>query len=177
MQPSDGQRFRDLLRGMGRMYGQEPDKLVLDAYWLALRDWDYADFEAAASHLMATAKFMPRPADFNALRKAAEPAPSEAWAEVLDACVDWRYPESLPDGRIGRAVAAVGGWRAIAMADTERDLPHIQRRFLQAYEELSDVETTRHALPELAAPREGFGRVSGPRSNGFAQIGVTNAQR
>lgn len=173
MEPTDGQRFRDLLRGMGRMYGQEPDGLVLDAYWIALRDWDFEEFQVAAAHLMATAKFMPRPADFSALRKAGELTPSEAWTEALSGCVEWRNPQYLPKGRIARAAAAVGGFERIAMADLERDMPHIQRRFLKAYEELSDVETIREAVPQIAAPREGNGRLSG----GFSQIGIPVLER
>jgi hypothetical protein len=132
------------------MYGQEPDGLVLDAYWIALRDWKYDDFEQAAQHLMATATFMPRPADFNALRHAGEPTAAEAWTAVLEACVDWRDPTKMPNGRVARAAASVGGFRAIAMADVENDLPHIQRRFLEAYEGLTDVESVRRALPEIA---------------------------
>jgi len=163
----DGKRFRAVLCGMGRMYGQELDGLVLDAYWLALRDWTFEDFKSAAAHLMASAKFMPRPVEFNALRRAAEPTPSEAWTIVLRACLDWRSPERLPAGRIARAAAAVGGFRAIAMADEERDLPHVQRRFLCAYEELSDVESTRLALPQIAPSPEINRRLPG----GFAQIG------
>jgi hypothetical protein len=58
------------------------------------------------------------------------------------------------------------------MANTERDLPHIQRRFLEAYEELTDVDSVREALPQIAAREEGFGRLSG----GFKQIGRCDAE-
>lgn len=168
MQPTEGDRFRNLLRGMGRMYGQEPDALVLDAYWIALRDWEFSDFQAAAAHLMATAQFMPRPAEFNALRRAGEPTPAEAWSVALPGCKHWRTPEQLPNGRIARAAAAVGGFRAIAMSDVESDLPHVQRRFLDAYEELTDVEATREAVPQIAPTPQplriggGFERLTGP---------------
>jgi len=154
MEPADGQRFRDLLRGMGRLYGQEPDALVLDAYWLALGDWSYAEFEDAARHLMATAKYMPRPADFNALRKAAEPTSSEAWEIALANCTTWRTGNSQAGDRIDRVVSSIGGYYVIAMADQQHDLPHIQRRFLAAYETQTDVDRVRASLPQIAAPRD-----------------------
>lgn len=53
------------------------------------------------------------------------------------------------------------------MADVERDLPHIQRRFLEAYEELTDVECVREALPAIASPQ-----LSKKTANGFEQIGA-----
>lgn len=135
---------------MGRLYGQEPDNLVLDAYWLALRAWDFADFETAAGHLMATAKFMPRPADFNALRKAGERTAAEAWNAAIGACSQWRYGHVTVNSRTDKAVAALGGYRALAMADEETALPHMMRRFCQIYDELTDVETARIALPGVA---------------------------
>ena len=145
MHESDGKRFRNLLRGMGRMYSGDLDNAVLDAYWIALRDWDYGEFEAAAAQLMATAKFMPRPAEFNALRKAGEPTPGEAWSDVLGGC------ELEPGSRAWRAAQAVGGQYAIRHADIERDLPHIQRRFIDEYDRLSAVDPIRDALPQIAA--------------------------
>jgi hypothetical protein len=151
VEATDGKRFRDLLRGMGRMYGQEPDSLVLDAYWIALRDWDYTDFEAAAAHLMATAKFMPRPAEFNALRKAGQPTAHEAWETAIANCTSWRDGKSTAGDLIDRVVRSIGGYRVIAMADQEHDLPHIQRRFLEAYDALSVVDPARQAVPQIAA--------------------------
>lgn len=151
MEATDGKRFRDLIRGMGRMYGQEPDRVVLDAYWLALRDWGFRDVEDAAAHLMATAKFMPRPAEFNALRKAGQPTAHEAWDTAMANCTSWRDGKSTAGDRIDRVVRSIGGYRSLAMADVERDLPHIQRRFLEAYAELSTVEPARQALPQIAA--------------------------
>lgn len=161
MLPTDAKRFRDLIRGMGRMYGQDPDAVVLDAYWLALRNWDYGEFEAAAGHLMATAKFMPRPAEFNALRKAGERTAAEAWNEAMGACSGWRSGRVSVDDRIDRAVQALGGYRALAMADIETQLPHLSRRFMEIYNELSDVDEARDGVPQIAAPRERNGKVSG----------------
>lgn len=158
MQESNFQRFRDLMRGMGRIFNSEPDELVLDVYWLALKSWQISDFESAVAHLMSTAKFMPRPADFMNLRKAGELTSHEAWTIALN---QWRTPNDVPADRIIRAAASVGGFKVIAMANIERDLPHLQRRFLEAYDQLSDVEPVREALPQLIANAvENFGKTS-----------------
>lgn len=149
MQPSDFQRFNAVMTGMAEMYQRELSNFLLDAYWLAMRDWMLTDFEAAAAHLMSTLKWMPKPSDFTELRRAGEPTDAEAWTTALAACVNWRNTEALPTGRIARAAAAVGGFQAIAMANTERDLPFVQKRFLDAYNELSDVEPVREALPQI----------------------------
>jgi hypothetical protein len=150
MLQSDFQRFKDLMRGMGRVFNSEPDALVLDVYWLSLRTWAISDFESAVAHLMANATFMPRPADFTKLRKAGEPTAGEAWQLVLKQSLDWRNPQ--PDSRVLRAANAVGGLHAIAMANIERDIPFIEQRFKVAYEELDRVEPIRDALPQIARP-------------------------
>jgi hypothetical protein len=152
MQPSDFPRFHAVMTGMAELHQRELSDFLLDVYWLALKDWSLDDFDAAASHLIATFKYgMPKPSDFTDLRKSGEPTAAEAWTAALEACVMWRQPDGLPTGRIARAAAAVGGFRVIAMANDERDLPHIQRRFLEAYEDLTRVDPIREALPQVAA--------------------------
>jgi hypothetical protein len=157
MQPTDGKRFRDLIRGMGRMYGQEQDAVVLDAYWLALRDWSFEDFEAAAGQLMRTSKFMPRPADFNDLRKAARPTVGEAWDKARRACGSAIICGQITnngtsgDPLIDRAVRAIGGYGAIAMCDTEK-LHFLERRFCEHFESMRDADDVREALPQIAGP-------------------------
>ena len=146
MQPADRKRFQAIMAGMAKVYEREIDAPLLDAYWLALRTWDLGDFESAAGHLIGTSKFMPRPADFNDLRRAAEPTAGEAWALALSGTA------LEPGSRIARAAAIVGGQQRMRMADIERDLPHIQRRFLAVYAELADADQTRAALPQIAGP-------------------------
>jgi hypothetical protein len=134
---------------MGRIFSNELDNLVLDVYWITLREWPMKDFEAAVGHLMANAKYMPRPAEFTALRKASQPTPAEAWALVMERCKDWRKPIAAPD-LIDQCVAGIGGYRSIAMADIERDLQHVQRRFAEAYQALDQAQSVRLALPGVA---------------------------
>lgn len=143
MQTTDFERFRNVIVGMAKMYEREVDGVLLDAYWLALREWPLEDFEAAAGHLMRESKFMPRPADFTALRRAGELTAGEAWDLVLSGA------RLEPHSRVARASQIVGGQRRIRMANIERDLPHIQRRFFEVYRELGDVESARDELPQL----------------------------
>ena len=71
MNTDDFPRFRSVLAGMAKLYERELDGPLLDAYWLALGDWSLGDFEQASRRLMATSRFMPRPADYHELRKQA----------------------------------------------------------------------------------------------------------
>ena len=148
MHPSDAQRFRSVLTGIGRVYGQELDSVILDAYWIALSDWDLQSFEAACRQLMASCQFMPRPADFSRLRKSASAAsPGESWRQVLEHCKGAYRRGGLDDGGpIDRAVAQLGGYRSIAMHDTDY-LWALEKRFSERYQEVSEVESARQALP------------------------------
>lgn len=148
MNQIDFEGFRSLLVGMGKLYDKEVDSLLLDAYWVALSNWSMTDFRSACQVLMASNMFMPRPADFNGLHKAREMTPGEAWGHALKRCLDWRKALESKD-RVDRAMRAVGGPRAIAMSDVEKDLPHLEKRFKQAYEELTEVEAVREALPGM----------------------------
>lgn len=155
MRPDDSARFRNTLTGMFRMYRQEPDGLVLDAYWIALRDWSVEDFEGAARHLMQTAKFMPLPAEFNELRKAGRPTAGEAWADALDAVRHSQYPTD--DLLLERAVRAIGGWKALGMT-TDEGLPFIERRFAEHFESIQDADDIREAVPSITHEQ----RLDGP---------------
>lgn len=171
MQPSDANRFRNLLIGMGRVYGQEPDALVLDAYWVALRDWALEDFEQACSELLRTSKFMPRPSDFTQLRDASKLTAGEAWADVLayvreggagtGLAVHGYDGRAITDPVVLAAVRAIGGFEAIGRSNTDQT-PFLERRFCEHFEEIGAREGIREALPQLTGGSRA--RVSGPRS-------------
>jgi hypothetical protein len=162
VQAEHAKRFRDVLRGMGRIYGQEPDAVTLDAYWIALRTWSLEDFEAAAARLMETAKFMPRPADFTELRKAGESGSGEAWAEVLQIARsgDYRNGVTHANPRVHAAVLAIGGYDTVGMSNTE--FTHLlEKRFAEHYQDIGEREDIREALPQIAgSPRA---RLGGPQ--------------
>lgn len=152
MSPDDANRFCNLIRGMGRTFGNEPDQCVLDAYWVALRDWELDEFEQACGHLLKTAKFMPRPADFDELRRASRLTSGEAWAEVLDHARNGYRDEPGPqDPRIVAAVRAIGGYQAIAMSRTDQT-QFLEKRFAEHYDSISEREEIREAVPQIAGP-------------------------
>jgi len=154
VQQADFTRFRAVMAGMAELYQRELSGTLLDAYWLALRDWTLADFEAAAGHLMATNQFMPRPAEFNALRKAGRETAAEAWVRVVRQSPRWRSGiEGDDDPLIDACIRAVGGNERIAMTDLD-ELHWLEKRFTAAYEELRDATETRQALPDLTTSAE-----------------------
>jgi hypothetical protein len=152
MQATDFERFEAIMLGMGEMYGKDVSSVLLDAYWIALRSWDLKDFEAACGHLMEHAKFMPRPAEFTALRKAGRPTAAEAWIKARQSLV-WGlhgYTERAgADPLISRALRAIGGANVLAMTDEDK-LPFLERRFIEHYESMSDATDTRESVPQIA---------------------------
>jgi hypothetical protein len=152
VQPSDFARFRAVLTGMAEMYQREVSPALLDAYWLALRSWSLPDFEAAAGRLLATATFMPRPADFTGLRKAAQMTAAEAWDAAIAACPGWRYGTAKVTPLVDRVVRMLGGYERLAMEPL--DTQHFTRnKFIEFYESAGDAEETRAALPTLTVPQ------------------------
>lgn len=155
MQQSDFQRFKAVMAGMGELYQRDVSGPLLDVYWLALRNWDLSDFEQAASHLLQQAQFMPRPADFTALQKAARPTYGEAWLKAVNnagsaiVCGQVTFGKSCGDPLIDRAVHAIGGYGVIAMTDRDK-LCFVEKRFAEHYESMQDAEDVREAVPQIA---------------------------
>lgn len=164
VQPTDFTRFRAVLAGMAELYQRELSGTLLDAYWLALRDWTLPDFEAAAASLMASATFMPRPADFNVLRRAAETTGAEAWQYVLANCARWRSGQAGDrDPAIDAALRAIGGNQRVALCHIDK-LPFLEKRFLEMFDERR----------EATAARLTFDR---PSSDGAAAVRIGNLGR
>lgn len=146
MKPSDKPAFAAVLNGLAAIKpGKGLTAEALEIWWAAMQSWDIEDFRAAASHLAGSVEFMPNPFHFTRLRTSFQLTAGEAWERVL------RGDTLEPGSREYRAACIAGGQYAIRHANLERDVPHIQRRFCEAYEELGDVDTTRAALPQIAA--------------------------
>lgn len=161
MLPTEGKKFRNVIVGMGRLYGQELDQLVLDAYWLALSGWEFEDFEDAARHLMQTAKFMPRPADFHELRQAGRPTAGEAWATVLEYARAGVDPSPHLESAAVGALRSIGGIRAVMMSETDKT-HFLEKRFAEHFEAKQDADDVREAVPQIAdGSRQ---RLTGPQS-------------
>lgn len=166
-------RFKAIMTGMSEVFQRELSNPLLDAYWLALRSWPLADFEAACGQLMQTATFMPRPVDFANLRKAGRPTAGEAWAAVLKYVRTSYSPNGLnylngssgmlSDPLVDRAVNAIGGYRAIAASST--DSTHfLERRFCEHFGAIQESEEIREAVPQIAYSRAP--QLQGPQRAG-----------
>jgi hypothetical protein len=145
MRPADRPEFLSTLNGIADVKGKTLTNEALSVWWAAMSNWPIDAFKAAASHLLLSCQFMPTPYDFEQLKRASEPTAGEAWEKVLAGVA------LEPGSRIARAAAIVGGQYAIRHANVEKDLQFIQRRFEAAYNELTDVDTAREALPQLAS--------------------------
>lgn len=167
MQQSDFPKFQAVMAGMAELYQRDLSQPLMDAYWLALRDWSLEEFQQAAGHLMANNTFMPRPADFNALRKASRPTPAEAWLKAVAASGKSWTPQgftgsaSCGDPLIDKAVRALGGYGVIAECDTDK-LHWFEKRFAEIYDDMQDAEDVRESVPMIAGPSQ-VKRVEGPK--------------
>jgi hypothetical protein len=150
MTPNDRKEFARILTGLATVKRMELTPEALAIWWNAMADWSIEEFSAAASHLAKTRQWLD-PSHFHELRQAHAITTSEAWALVMRTCIHWRNPEHLPKGRIARAVEVIGGYRKIALTDQD-ELHWLAKRFREAFEDLSDAEETRQALPQLAPP-------------------------
>jgi hypothetical protein len=144
MRPTDKPELVRVLVGMASLKRVDLTAEALDLWCAAMADWDIAEFKAAASHLVKAHEWMPTPFHFEQLRRAGEPTAGEAWERVVSGA------KLIPGSREARAAVIVGGQQAIRMANIEKDLPFIAKRFREAFEELKDVDSVRTALPHFA---------------------------
>lgn len=113
MTESDRTEFSKILFGLGEVYGEALSKPRMDAYFAALSDLTIEQFDSAASHLMRSSKFFPRPAEIlEAARGNIEDQANRAWSTFLDAAADAGYASvRFYDPATAYAVDAVfGGW-------------------------------------------------------------------
>lgn len=146
MTEDDKPGFVSTLRAMSEIYGAPMTAEALTLWWRLLApDWTLTAFHAATATLCKSKTFMPRPADYEALRRAAGRASGpEAWAQVLaEVRQHCRGPISPA---IDRAVRELGGYERVANCADER-LGFLERSFLANYEGGATVEEARAALP------------------------------
>ena len=175
MHANDFERFRGVMAGMAKVYEREIDSTLLDAYWLALRDWPLADFEQAAGHLLGNSKFMPRPADFNDLRRASKPAAAEVWALARKSIqyTPHGYVEKAGiDPLISQALRVIGGPDALAMCPADK-LTFLEKRFSEAYANLDTTTATRTALPSVTKPQISQEQAQQNRQRLITALGAT----
>lgn len=174
MTPEDRKPFLEILIGFAELKGKQLSAPAMELYWRSMQHWDIESFQAAAEQLLRTCEFMPIPKNFEDLRKAGRPTAGEAWMVALEFArkgyVQWesgpptRFGSALEpsDPLISRAVAALGGYQAIAMSPTDKTI-FLEKRFCEHYEAMQDADEVREAVPEIAFDRVG---LKGPQSSG-----------
>lgn len=141
MKPDDKAEFLRIMNGLAAVFGGQITPEALDVWWGAFGGWSIHEFKHAAGAAVTRCKFMPRPADLFDVRRAARPTPGEAW-EIAGTGRD-----PLADKAFG--IATQGRYFGNIPYDEH---PWIQKRFLEVYEQLAEVEDARSAAPQLAAP-------------------------
>ena len=138
--------------GFAELKGKSLSAPALELYWNAMQAWSLEDFQAAANQLIRTCEWMPTPKHFEDLRKAGRDTPGEVFADIR------RWLKYTPNGytlqpdtprAIESAIRAMGGANAYAMCD-EAKLPFLERRFCEHYEQITEADDTREAVPEIA---------------------------
>lgn len=151
MNANDLGPFGDAIIGLAEMHGRDATDTLVQLYWAKLKLWPLDEFLGAAEYLLS-ARFMPKPFDFDQLRRLAKPNAGEAWAAVLEHVRSGAHRSGAgidEGGCIDRAVAALGGYHAIGFQDVKY-LGAIERRFAERYAESVDVAEVRAALPSFS---------------------------
>jgi len=137
----DRPEFLRIMNGLASVFGGQITPEALDVWWGAFGGWSVDQFKHAAGAAVTRCKFMPRPADLFDVRRAARPTAGEAWeiaGKGRDAIADKAF-----------SIATQGRYFGHIPYDEH---PWIQKRFIEVYEQLAEVEDARDAAPQLAAP-------------------------
>jgi hypothetical protein len=141
MQLSDSVAFRQLLTGIGLLYGKTLHENLIDIYWQALKHLEFAEVHAALqAHVQNPDKgqFMPKPADvIEYLQGSSETQALQAWTQVVKALREVGAYRSVifDDPLIHRVIRDMGGWIALGHSKTS-ELPFLAREFEKRYRAL-----------------------------------------
>jgi hypothetical protein len=159
MVDADRPEFCTTVLALAELRSKQLSAPALVLYWRAMcSTWTIEEFRAGAEHLLRHSQFMPTPFDFETLRRAARMTAGEAFALAVKAshsAIRNGYltnSGTCGDPLIDRAVAALGGYAAIAMCDNDK-LHFLERRFADHYEAMSDAAKIREAVPQLMRDR------------------------
>jgi len=145
---SDREEFLQVLNGLAAIKSKELTKEAYELWWQSMKDWPINEFRDAAGFLLKNCQFMPTPYDFEQLRKKGEVSAHEAWAKAMNHAEGaWRQG-LLGDDLTDRVIAMLGGYSVIAFTNQDK-LGFLERRFLDAYNDLLDSGGVREALPDL----------------------------
>ena len=140
--------FVRVLNGLAAIKRVDLTKDAYELWWQSMKDWSIDGFKDAAGYLLKNCQFMPAPYDFEQLRKKGKPSAHEAWSMALQHADGAWKQGVLGDALTDRVIAALGGYSVIALTHTDK-LGFLERRFLDAYNDLLDTSVVREALPDL----------------------------
>lgn len=152
-----------LLVTMSGFWPIKPDTATVILWHRAMGDISYDDAETALVYLMNTKNdgFPPLPVHFREVligmkTPELEMTGQEAWGELWKVVKrnSWTYGHEKAKAEInalgGRTVSsvnAIGGHSYLFKFDIDNDLPFVQRRFIEVYENISDRVVKNESLP------------------------------
>jgi hypothetical protein len=150
----DHPRLLQTLLGVYAYYDRDLTEMAMTVWVEDLEQHDIVEVERAfVAHRRdpERGQWLPKSADIlRRLSGGKSEAVHVAWAGLLDAVrAIGAYGEPELEPATLQAIDSLGGWRAICRAD-ERDLPHLQRRFSEAYGVWRDRIDRGADLPLLA---------------------------
>ena len=148
MDSSDRDEFARVLTGLAAIKRVDLTKESYELWWQCMKDWPIDEFREAAGFLLKNCQFMPTPYDFEQLRKKGEVSAREAWAKALNHAEGAYRKGVLGDALTDRVIAMLGGYSVVALTYKDK-LGFLERRFLDAYNDLLDSGGVREALPDL----------------------------
>ena len=138
MNDADRAPFAETLSAVYALFRAELSEAALEIWWRALAPHSIeAVKEAFGRHATNPdeGRFLPRPADVvREISGTAADASTLAWARVSDAVarVGTYRSVAFDDPIVHRVIADLGGWPWLGR-QTEREWPHVERRFRDAY--------------------------------------------
>jgi hypothetical protein len=159
MTATDRKQFLEIVIGFAELKGKVLSAVALELYWRSMQDWDLADFQLAANHLLRTCTFMPTPKDFEDLRKSGRDTASESWDRAVKHASSSAYRWGpLGDARIDMLVRGLGGYSAIAMCD-ESKLQFLERRFCDNFDNVQNADDVRKTIPQITSHLEDLSKL------------------
>lgn len=138
MRPSEQAQFGELISDALSFYRRDISKFALTVWWQACQPFDFEQVgKALTAHAMDAdrGQFAPMPADIvKQLQGTQTDRSLIAWGKVLQAMqmVGAYASVVFDDGAIHASIEDMGGWPQLCRTLTD-DLPHVQRRFTEAY--------------------------------------------
>lgn len=162
----DKVKFVERITALSEIHGRELSKPAIEIYAQSLNGLEDEDIFRALETLIRSSSFFPKPHDIiELIQGKASDAPLLAWQSVIEAIAEHGAYQSVrfEDGRIGRAIALMGGWPALCSTDT-KDMVWRQKDFERIYTSLYP-ESSSDAL-------QGLHESSNLKKGHFKQIGA-----